>query len=70
MSSISELIRNERVKKNISQKQLANMIGTTQSAIARLEGGKHDPSMITLKKVAEALKLKINLIIGVNNVKQ
>ena len=35
--------------------QLAELVGTTQSAIARLEGGRISPSLPTLDRIANAL---------------
>ena len=37
-------IRTLREKKGLSQRQLAELVGTTQSAIARLEGGRISPA--------------------------
>lgn len=58
-----EIIRT-RVTAGMSQKELAEKIGTTQSVIARLESGEHTPSVSTLKRVAEAThsKLRIELV--------
>jgi len=39
----------------LSQKDLAELCGTTQSAIARLEAGRRPPRIDTLKRVATAL---------------
>src|SRR5690606_5809512 len=43
-----------RAKAKLSQAELARRIGTTQSAIARLEGGGVSPSLSTLKRYADA----------------
>ncbi len=58
-----EIIRS-RTAAGISQKDLAEKIGTTQSTIARLESGAHTPSVSTLRRVAEAThtKLRISLV--------
>jgi predicted transcriptional regulator len=60
---VEELVR-ARTKANLSQAELAHRIGTTQSAIARLEGGGVSPSIATLRRYAEATgaKLEINLV--------
>lgn len=49
-----------REKTGITQKELAKMINTTQSVIARLENPEYKKySLTTLRKVAEALKLEL-----------
>jgi DNA-binding Xre family transcriptional regulator len=45
-----------RIKKKLSQKELAELIGTSQPSIARLESGKYkNVSMSFIRKVAKAL---------------
>ncbi len=53
-----QLIRSiidKRLKKKLSQAQLAKKVGTRQSAISRLESGESNPSFKFLQKVARAL---------------
>lgn len=52
-----------RTAAGLTQADLAEKIGTTQSAIARLESGKgqHSPSLSTLRKYARALGCRIEL---------
>ena len=52
-------LRALREKKGLSQRQLAELIGTTQSAIARLEGGRISPSLPTLDRIAAALGAEV-----------
>ena len=51
---ISEMIINTRIKKGMTQKELAKKIGTKQSSIARLESGNFLPSIKFLQKIAKA----------------
>jgi len=48
-----------REKRGLTQKELAERLGTTQSAIARLEAGNIAPSLPVLDKVAAALGLEL-----------
>jgi len=48
-----------RVIRGLTQAQLAEMVGTRQPSIARLENGTSAPSLSFLTKVAEALGAKI-----------
>jgi ribosome-binding protein aMBF1 (putative translation factor) len=43
-----------RVRANLSQADLAKRMRTTQSAVARIESGKHWPSRRTLERYAKA----------------
>ncbi|MEJ5081405.1 helix-turn-helix domain-containing protein [Ochrobactrum sp. MYb379] len=62
--ALVEALVRARTDAKMSQADVAKRIGTTQSAIARLEGGKVSPSISTLRRYAEATgsKLQINLI--------
>jgi transcriptional regulator with XRE-family HTH domain len=55
-----------RAQSGLSQAEVAAKVGTTQSAIARLESAapKHSPSIATLRRYANALgyKLEIRLV--------
>lgn len=55
---ISQLIE-ARTKKGITQKDLAEMVGTKQSAIARVESGLSNPSIAFLEKITSALNSKL-----------
>jgi ribosome-binding protein aMBF1 (putative translation factor) len=56
----SELIR-ARARSGLSQAELAERMGTSQSAIARIESGRTLPSAKTLIRFAEATGSKIEL---------
>ena len=53
-----------RTTPRLTQEELARRLGTTQSAIARLEGGRVSPSFATLRRYAEATgtRLTVGLI--------
>ena len=59
--SASCIIYEARKKAGLSQKELAEKIGTKQSVISRLENADYDGHTITmLKKIAEALDMELN----------
>lgn len=62
---LDEFLR-ARTEQGLTQAEVAERIGTTQSAVARMESGrgKHSPSLATLSKYAEALgcRLEVRLI--------
>jgi DNA-binding XRE family transcriptional regulator len=43
-----------RMRHNLSQEALARRVGTTKSAISRLESGQHAPTVATLQRIAVA----------------
>ena len=48
-----------RARAGLTQEQLAQRMGTTQSAIARLESGQQMPGIRTLEKLAEATGMRL-----------
>ena len=44
-----------RARSGLSQSEVAQRMGTTQSVVARLESGKHPPSMRTVERFAQAV---------------
>lgn len=57
-------IKEARQLKGITQEQLAKMLGITQGAVAQWENGLTHPSFEMLPKVAEALGLTVDELIG------
>ena len=50
-----------RMKRGVTQKKLAERIGTKQSVISRLESGKANPSVAFLKRFAKALNARLEV---------
>lgn len=62
---IAESIIDARIKKGLTQKELAKKTRTKQSGIARLESGRNYPSFKSLEKIAKILDIKIrNPLLG------
>lgn len=51
----------ERIRRGLSQRELAEMSGLKQSAIARMESLQSTPRLDTLVRVANALNVKLEL---------
>ena len=53
-----------RAEENLTQRELAQRCGMKQSAFARLESGNANPTLETLKRVAEGLgkQLRISFV--------
>jgi ribosome-binding protein aMBF1 (putative translation factor) len=52
-----------RLTKGLSQKTLADRVGTKQSAVSRLESGSYNPSISFLRKVAKPLDINLHSLI-------
>jgi transcriptional regulator with XRE-family HTH domain len=63
ISAFRELVHRLRTEAGLTQAELAERMGTTQSAIARMEGGGTRPTLETLEKLAVALGGE--LVVGV-----
>jgi transcriptional regulator with XRE-family HTH domain len=60
-AQIAEQVGEQRRGRELSQKQLAELVGTTQSAIARLESGGRPPRIDTLLRIANALDCELEI---------
>jgi transcriptional regulator with XRE-family HTH domain len=56
---IAKQVADQRRARDLSQAELAELTGTTQSAIARLEAGGRPPRIDTLLRIAEALDCEL-----------
>ena len=55
-AAIADQVAERRGARGLSQRELARLTGTTQSAIARLERGGRPPRIDTLLRIAGALE--------------
>jgi predicted transcriptional regulator len=59
---VAQLIHDARIASGLTQAQLADLIGTTQSVIARLEDADYeDHSLSMLRRIAEALHQRLDI---------
>ncbi len=65
-SLISAIIK-KRIEKGMSQKELADRIGTKQSAISRFESGGYNPTISFLEKISSALDTRLEISLRTNH---
>ena len=58
-AQIADQVVQQRLARGLSQAGLAALVGTTQSAIARLEAGGRPPRIDTLLRIATALDCEL-----------
>ena len=66
ITAFRELVYRLRTDAGLTQAELAERMGTTQSAIARMEGGGTRPTLETLEKVAGAVGAELVVGVGEN----
>lgn len=60
---LAETLKEERHRAGLTQKQLAERIGTKKTYISRIENGKADVQLGTLFRIFEGLGCRVNLTI-------
>ncbi len=64
ITAFRELVYQLRVDADLTQVELARRMGTTQSAIARMENGGTRPTLETLERVAGAVGQELAVVVG------
>jgi DNA-binding XRE family transcriptional regulator len=62
LEALARILIAYRIEQGLTQEALAQRVGTSKTAICRLESGQHKPSVETLVKIGRALGQK--LVIG------
>jgi len=57
LCEIGARIKRFRNEKNMTQIQLATLCEFEKASMSRIEAGKTNPTMLTIKKISEALKV-------------
>ena len=55
-----EILRDRRKELNMTQKELADKVGTARSYIARVEKGETDIQLSSLLRIAQALRMEFS----------
>ena len=64
MLEVGNRIREARKKKDLTQTELGMEIGYSMNGIAKIERGESDPKLSSLLKIAAALDLDIDYVVG------
>lgn len=56
-------IKQARLQRELTQKELSEIVDIDQADLSKIENGKMCPSLSTLKKIARGLKTQINMLI-------
>ena len=67
-NKISQKVKLERNKKNLSQQELALRAGVDKNTIWKIETGQVSPTINTLEKIAKALEIDFATLLDVSKV--
>lgn len=67
MKNFGEKIKELRIEKNITQKQLAAEIDSAQSTIAYWESNQQEPNISALKKLCVYFKVSADYLLGLED---
>jgi len=59
---VARQIIRTRIAAGLTQRELAEKIGTRQSNVSRIENGNSNPSIATLKRIAKATGTKLQIV--------
>ena len=65
--TLAERIKNARVEKRYTQKDLADLMNVKSTTVSGWELGRNEPSIETLKKLAQKLDVSFSYLAGVEN---
>lgn len=64
---LGERVKLLRLKKELTQKELAQLAGVSQSFISLLENGKKkDAGIVRIRRIAKALDVKLEFLLGID----
>lgn len=69
MSKFSERLKLLRAEANLSQSELAKVIGISKSSINMYERGEREPGLDTIEIMAHYFNVDMNYIIGTSDIK-
>ena len=59
-----DVLKTIRVKKNLTQDEMAEKLSVTRQAVSRWENGDSTPNIETLKQISTAFDVSINTLLG------
>ena len=64
--NFNENLKEARLKSGLSQKELSENIGVAKSTYSLYESGKREPNVNTIKKIASALNVSADILLGID----
>lgn len=64
--NFNENLKEARLKSGLSQKDLSENVGVAKSTYSLYESGKREPNVDTIKKIASALNVSADTLLGID----
>ena len=55
-------VKSERLRKNISQERLAELVGVSRNSVSMIETGKLNPTILKVIDIANALEIELQVL--------
>ena len=67
MEKLSEKLKELRLEKGLSQKEVSTALGLTRNAFTNYENGYREPSLETLKTICQLFDVSADYLLGLKN---
>lgn len=67
MYSFNERLKDLRIESGYKQEEIAKILNVTTSAYGYYEQGRNEPSLATIKKIAETFKVSTDYLLGLTD---
>lgn len=57
---LGENLKKIRIRKNVTQVEIAKILGVDRSFVSNIENGKNNPTLSTIANLAKALKVPVD----------
>ena len=64
--NFNDNLKEARLKRNLSQKEVADQIGVAKSTYSLYESGNREPSVQAIKKIADVLNVSADELLGLS----
>lgn len=65
--NFNDNLKEARLKRNLSQKEVADQIGVAKSTYSLYESGNREPSVQTIKKISDVLNVSADELLGMTD---
>lgn len=69
MATFADRLKEERIKRGLTQTELAKALYLGQTSVSKYESGKQIPEMPTLQKISEFFSISIDYLLGKTDIK-